>query len=65
MYLTAGERSMVAIYLAAGEESMAAEVVHNNPGRLLLLLMIIMILYFYHTRPHSIATKNCIVQPVA
>ena len=26
---------MVAIYLAAGEESMAADVVHNNPGGLL------------------------------
>jgi len=35
---------MVAIYLAAGEESMAAEVVHNNRGGLLLLL-IIMILF--------------------
>ena len=30
---------MVAIYLAAGEESMAAEVEHNNQGGLLLLII--------------------------
>jgi hypothetical protein len=46
MYLSAGERLTVAIYLAVGDESMAAEVVHNNQGGLLLLL-IIMILFFY------------------
>ena len=56
MYSSAGERLMVAIYLATGEESMAAEVVHNNQGGL-LLLPIIMILFLINILPTLLPPK--------